>query len=84
MVTDIGSPGAQKLYEVVYYGRGRAGLYIKDHKLGLTGDRLSCTRKEGNAMRLLLSSLAYQVLDGLRRRVLARAIWCGRPLARSG
>lgn len=78
VVTDIETLGAKKLYEVVYCGRGRAELYIKDHKLGLTSDRLSCTRKEGNAMRLLMSSLAYQVLDGLRRRVLA-----GSELARA-
>ena len=78
VVTDIESLGAKQLYEVVYCGRGRAELYIKDHKLGLTSDRLSCTRKEGNAMRLLLSSLAYQLLDGLRRRVLA-----GSELARA-
>jgi len=69
---------AQRLYEKIYCGRGRAELYIKDHKLGLTSDRLSCTRKEGNAMRLLLSSLAYQVLEGFRRQVLA-----GTELAKS-
>jgi hypothetical protein len=41
-------------------------------------DRLSCTRKEGNAMRLLCSSLAYQVLEGFRRVSLA-----GTQLARA-
>ena len=67
IVTNITELSARKLYEVVYCGRGRAELYIKDHKLGLVSDRLSCTRKEGNAMRLLCSSLAYQVLEGFRR-----------------
>lgn len=70
VVTSIEATGARKLYEVIYCGRGRAELYIKDHKLGLTSDRLSCTRKEGNAMRLLISSLAYQVLEGFRRTAL--------------
>lgn len=70
VVTDLKAAGAQKLYEVIYCGRGRAELYIKDHKLGLVSDRLSCTRKEGNAMRLLVTALAYQVLDGFRRTVL--------------
>lgn len=69
---------AQGLYERIYCGRGRAELCIKDHKLGLTSDRLSCTRKEGNAMRLLMSSLAYQVLEGFRRVALA-----GTKLARA-
>lgn len=78
VVTDLEAIGAQKLYEVIYCGRGRAELYIKDHKLGLTSDRLSCTRKEGNAMRLLVTSLAYQLLDGFRRTVLE-----GTELARS-
>ncbi|HCN76630.1 MAG TPA: hypothetical protein DIT13_05475 [Verrucomicrobiales bacterium] len=70
--------GARKLYEDIYSGRGRAELYIKDHKLGLVSDRLSCTRKEGNAMRLLCSSLAYRVLEGFRRVALA-----GTQLARA-
>ena len=78
VVTDLEAPGAQKLYDVIYCGRGRAELYIKDHKLGLVSDRLSCTRKEGNAMRLLVASLAYQVLDGFRRSVLG-----GTELARA-
>lgn len=71
IVTSFEEAGARKLYEDIYCGRGRAELYIKDHKLGLVSDRLSCTRKEGNAMRLLCSSLAYQVLEGFRRVSLA-------------
>ncbi len=67
IVTSFEEAAARKLYEDIYCGRGRAELYIKDHKLGLVSDRLSCTRKEGNAMRLLCSSLAYQVLEGFRR-----------------
>jgi hypothetical protein len=78
IVTDFEDAGAQKLYEDIYCGRGRAELYIKDHKLGLVSDRLSCTRKEGNAMRLLCSSIAYQVLEGFRRVSLA-----GTKLARA-
>ena len=78
IVTSFEDAGAQKLYEDIYCGRGRAELYIKDHKLGLVSDRLSCTRKEGNAMRLLCSSLAYQVLEGFRRVSLA-----GTKLARA-
>lgn len=78
IVTSFEQAGARKLYEVIYCGRGRAELYIKDHKLGLVSDRLSCTRKEGNAMRLLCSSLAYQVLEGFRRVSLA-----GTQLARA-
>lgn len=78
IVTNFEDAGARMLYEDIYCGRGRAELYIKDHKLGLVSDRLSCTRKEGNAMRLLCSSLAYQVLEGFRRVALA-----GTKLARA-
>ena len=78
IVTSFEDARAQKLYEDIYCGRGRAELYIKDHKLGLVSDRLSCTRKEGNALRLLCSSLAYQVLEGFRRVSLA-----GSKLARA-
>lgn len=59
------------LYEDSYCGRDRAERYSKDHKLGLGSDRLSCTRKQSNAMRLLCSSLAYQLIEGLRRVALA-------------
>lgn len=78
ILTSFQDARAQKLYEDIYCGRGRAELYIKDHKLGLISDRLSCTRKEGNAMRLLCSSLAYQVLEGFRRVTLS-----GTKLARA-
>lgn len=78
IVTSFEEAGARMLYEDIYCGRGRAELFIKDHKLGLVSDRLSCTRKEGNAMRLLCSSLAYQVLEGFRRVSLA-----GTKLARA-
>jgi hypothetical protein len=41
IVTSFEHAGARKLYEDTYCGRGRAELYIKDHKLGLVSDRLS-------------------------------------------
>ena len=78
IVTSFEQAGARKLYETIYCGRGRAEIYIKDHKLGLVSDRLNCTRKEGNAMRLLCSSLAYHVLEGFRRIALS-----GTKLARA-
>jgi len=35
IVTSFDVAGAKMLYEKVYCGRGRAELYIKDHKPGL-------------------------------------------------
>lgn len=71
IVTSFAEASAKVLYEVVYCGRARAELFIKEHKLDLGGDRLSCTRAEANQLRLFLHSAAYVIYDGFRRRLLA-------------
>lgn len=78
IVTSFTEASAKALYDVVYCGRGRAELFIKEHKLDLGGDRLSCTRAEANQMRLFLHSAAYLIYEGFRRRLLA-----GTALARA-
>jgi len=50
-----------------YCLRGQAENFIKDFKLGTKGDRLSCHRFVANSLRLLLHSVAYQLLHELRR-----------------
>lgn len=50
-----------------YCLRGQAENFIKDFKLGTAGGRLSCHRFVGNSLRMLLYTVAYQLLHELRR-----------------
>jgi hypothetical protein len=62
--------GARHLYEDVYCARGDMENRIKEQKLGLFSDRTSCHEWYSNQLRLLLSSLAYLLLDSIRRLAL--------------
>lgn len=55
------------LYEVLYCGRGNAENHIKDVKLTLFSDRTSCKDWDANQFRVLLSSLAYTLMEYIRR-----------------
>lgn len=68
----------QMLYEQVYCARGEMENRIKEQQLGLFADRTSCQRFIANQFRLLLSSLAYVLIETLRRTHLA-----GTELARA-
>lgn len=70
IVTSFQQASAKALYDTVYCGRGNAELYIKEHKLDLGGDRLSCTSALANQFRLFLHGAAYTVLHGFRRAIL--------------
>jgi hypothetical protein len=50
-------------------------LFIKGHKTHLHSDRTSCSRFSANAFRLLLTSLAYILVETFRRKHLRRTIW---------
>jgi hypothetical protein len=63
----------EKLYDW-YVHRGEAEGWIKDFKLALKADRLSCQRFFANQFRLLLHVAAYWLLDELRRRLLAAGV----------
>ena len=52
-----------------YVDRGTSENWIKDYKLGLKADRLSCHRFLANQFRLLLHAAAYWLLDTLRREL---------------
>ena len=67
IVTSFAEASAKALYDCVYCGRGEAELFIKEHKLDLGGDRLSCQRAEANQLRLFLHGAAYVILEGFRR-----------------
>ena len=61
----------QTLYEKTYCARGEMENRIKEQQLGLFADRTSCHDFVANQFRLLLSSLAYVLIETLRRTCLA-------------
>jgi hypothetical protein len=62
-----------ELYEW-YIKRGETENRIKDFKVALKADRLSCSRFLANQFRLLMHAAAYWLLDTLRRRLVAAGI----------
>jgi hypothetical protein len=77
VVTSLAGDG-QALYERIYCARGEVENRIKEQQLGLFADRTSCHDFMANQFRLLLSSLAYVLIETLRRTFLA-----GTELARA-
>jgi hypothetical protein len=69
---------AQWLYDRLYCARGEMENRIKEQQLALFADRTSCHGWWANQWRLLLSSLAYTLMEALRRLGLA-----GTELARA-
>jgi hypothetical protein len=57
------------LYEF-YARRGEGENWIKDFKLHVKADRLSCHRFIANQFRLLLHACAYWLMDALRRKLI--------------
>ena len=58
----------EDLYEH-YTERGETENRIKDFKVALKADRLSCHRFVANQFRLLLHAAAYWLMDTLRRKL---------------
>jgi hypothetical protein len=70
VVTNLeGRPAS--LYDNVYTQRGEMENRIKEQQLMLFADRTSCHGFLANQFRLLLSSFAYMLVEGLRRVGLA-------------
>jgi len=65
---------AQKLYEQLYCARGEMENRIKE-QLSLFSDRLSTESLRSNQLRLYFSSLAYVLVEALRRLALAGTDW---------
>ena len=61
---------AQTLYDKVYCARGDMENRIKEQQLGLFADRTSAHAWWANQFRLLLSSLAYVLMEAIRRLAL--------------
>ena len=59
------NPG--RFYDELYCPRGDMENRIKEQQLYLFADRTSCTDFMANQFRLLLSSFAYVLVDGIRR-----------------
>ena len=59
----------KELYEF-YARRGEMENWIKDFKLHMRADRLSCHRFVANQFRLLLHACAYWLMDALRRKLM--------------
>jgi len=70
VVTNLAG-SAEALYEKLYCARGDMENRIKEQQLDLFSDRTSCHRWWSNQFRLLLSSLAYTLLEAIRRLALA-------------
>ena len=69
VVTSLTQP-PQELYDELYCARGEMENRIKEQQLDLFADRTSCHAWWPNQFRLLLSSLAYTLVEALRRLVL--------------
>jgi hypothetical protein len=63
---------AQTVYEQEYCGRGNMENRIKEKKLFLFADRVSCATMRANQIRLCLSTVAYILMRALRQFGLAQ------------
>jgi len=58
------------LYDSVSCARGEMENRIKEQQMGLFADRTSALELWANQFRVLLSGLAYMMLEGIRRTAL--------------
>jgi hypothetical protein len=58
---------AQELYEKLYCARGDMENRIKEQQLGMFADRTSAATMRANQLRLWIASLAYTLVQALRR-----------------
>lgn len=65
IVTNLDRP-AEELYDGLYCQRGEAENRIKETQLDLFGTRTSCHKFLANWLRILLSALAYTLMQRLR------------------
>jgi len=67
IVTNEKNFTSQELYEKNYCGRGDMENRIKEIKRGVFSDRTSCHKWWSNQFRLILSSMAYILMESTRR-----------------
>jgi DDE family transposase len=63
--------GGQELYERIYCARGEMENRIKECQLDLYADRTSAAIMRANQLRLWFASLAYVLMEAVRRLALA-------------
>ena len=63
----------QRIYDQTYCARGEMENRIKEQQLDLFADRTSCHKWWPNQFRLLLSGLAYTLLEAIRRLALKQS-----------
>ena len=66
---------ARTLYEKKYCARGEMENRIKEQQLCLFADRTSAASMRANQLRLYFSSVAYTLLEALRRLGLQNTSW---------
>jgi hypothetical protein len=73
IVTSLGADkiGAAELYEKIYCARGEMENRIKECQLDLYADRTSTATMRANQLRLWFASLAYVLMEAVRRLALA-------------
>ena len=64
---DAGRHDARALYEDVYCARGEMENRIKEQQLDLFADRTSAATMRANQLRLWFASMAYVLIEALRR-----------------
>jgi len=69
VVTNLEGAG-QELYDALYCQRGEMENRIKEQQLDLFADRTSCHDWWPNQFRLILASLAYSLIEAIRRLAL--------------
>jgi hypothetical protein len=74
VVTSLAGGEPQALYEKLYCARGEMENRIKE-QLCLFADRLSTETMRANQLRMYLSSMAYTLLEALRRLALRGTEW---------
>lgn len=72
VVTNLEGDG-QDLYEQLYCARGEMENRIKECQLDLLADRTSCHKWWPNQFRLMIASLAYSLIEAIRRLALKGA-----------
>ena len=65
--------GPKDLYGF-YARRGESENWIKDFKVPVKADQLSCHRFIANQFRLLLHACAYWLMDALRRKLMESGV----------
>ena len=71
IVTTLGQGDGRTLYEQVYCARGEMENRIKECQLDLFADRTSTARMAANQLRLWFASMAYVLVESIRRIALA-------------